>query len=483
MKQKRTFTSLLCLLLVTLTLLCACGKKDPAGTGTPPSGNDGTKTEESSPIIELLPANKYTEEFVILTREGYNNGQYLVFHEEDGDPLNKVSVERTLYLEEHYGIDMVINEQEHLVTVLENATLNNSGEYDLVGPHPTDGIVKLMTSGCFANLLETPYQFTEREWWNQSQVENYTTNGKLYLGVSDLTITSQSLLALVYNRDRYAALGLTDNLYDVVNAGGFTMEYLNTLLTQCKSDQDGDFDPNTAEYGLLFQTNSSRRWMYALGQRILTKNTDGVFELSLKSEPLVTLCSSMYSLLYESGDVLVAATGANATFASSDFWKTFTEKRALFVTFNVGSLYPLLRNLDFDIGYLPLPKLDDGQRDYLVVEASGFITIPATANNMEMSSVILEALSIYSYTEMRPAFFNAILYGRLSENPEDYKMLEFLHGAKFYDIGFTLDSSSVALGAINTYVVDKKAPDSAANLLVGKRNELKALVTQANTIQ
>ena len=478
MNNKRKLFAPLCILLVMASLLCACGEKKNDNADT----TSNQSVDENNPLISLLPDTDYDSTFVILTREGYNEGQYLVNHEETGDPINAVSVARTVYLEDKYAIDMSVVENENLVTVLNNSHLAGGKEFDLIEPHPTDGITNLMVSGCFANLLEMPYQFTSREWWNQSQVENYTTNGKLYLGVSDLTITGQSLLGLIYNRDRYVSLGFTEDLHDLTMSGGFTMEYLKELLTRCQSSSDGT-DEDAAEYGLLFQVESSRRWMYALGQRILTKNSDGVFELSLKKDPLVSLCSAMYGVLYESGDVMVANTGGNKVFAQSDYWTTFESGRALFAAFNIGSNYSLLRELEFDVGYLPLPKLNASQQDYLVVEASALMGLPALAKNGEMSSVILEAMSIWSYQKMRPAFFDTILMGRLSENPDDYEMLEFLHESKFYDFGFTLDSENVALNIISEVVINKKRPDTVAGYLVAKENDLDAITDLANTIQ
>ena len=440
-----------------------------------------TAQGEDDPLVTLLPDKTYDKDFVILTHEGFSQDQYLVCHELNGEPLNQVSVDRTLYLEERFGINISVQENPDLTTLLGNAHMAGDREYDLIEPHPTDGIVNLMVSGYFANLLDMPYQYTDREWWNQSMVENYSTNGKLYLGVCDFTIASQSLLALVYNRDMYKAYGFTDDLHDVAMSGDFTVEYLKQILINCKSD--GNIEEENATYGLLFQTNSSRRWMYALGQRILTKDAQGKFAVALESEPVTDLCSGLYGLLYQSGDVMVATTGANATFANSNYWATFKGGRALFSAYNVGSLYNLLRDLSFDVGYLPLPKLDEDQNEYLVVEASGMVALPALMKDEEMSSVVLEALAICSYQDMRPAFFETILMGRLSENPDDYEMLEFLHESKFYDFGFTLDSDSVALGIINFAVVNSQNPDSAARYLSSNKRALNAIADLANTIQ
>ena len=477
MKNKKWLSVLVCLLLALTMLLTACGEKENGDTDT--KADDETETAApEDPMVTYLPDEKYNSEFVILTA-GWGG---LISFEEDGEPINSVIVERTLYLEERFGISMSLIDTGS-VAVVQNSHMSGGGEFDLFWPHPTSGIVELLTSGVLANLHEMKYQYFDQPWWNQSLVENYTSNGKMYIAVNDVTITSQSLLGLVYNRDKYNAYGFEDDLHDVAMNRDFTVEYLKTLLTNCKNDMDGAVDENNKEYGLLFQTNSSRRWMWALGENILVKNSEGIYEVALQKESVTNMCSALYGLLYESGDVLVEATGPNASFPTSNFWNTFQSGRALMTTFNIGSLYPLLRELEFDIGYLPLPMLDDEQDDYKVIEASGMMAIPAIPRNLEMSSAIFEALAISSYQDLRPAFFEVILMGRLSENPDDYEMLEFLHTSKFYDFGFTLDVHEYALGIINAVVIDKKAPDSASIYLQSKKQLIQSLADLANTIK
>lgn len=476
MQNKKWLLAFVCFLLAATMLLPSCGGGGKKGANTTPETQP--QAAAGDPLKEMLPDKQYDSDFHIWN---YFGEEAFCAREEDGDPIRTVEVQRTLYIEERFGVTLSSNKSGSYEQ-LKASQMSGGGEFDLIYPHPTSGIVDLMTSGSCANLLDLEYLHFSESWWNQSQVENYTANGKLYLCVNDMSIAGQSLLGLVYNRDRYKNYEFEDDLHDVAMAKNFTLEYLGNLLKACQSSIEGG-DASTAEYGLLFQTDSSRRWMWALGERILTKNNDGEFVVALTAAPLTNMCKKLYTLLYETGDVLVEKTGGNAVFPTSNLWTTFSSGRALMTTFNIGSLHHMLRDLDFDYGFLPLPKLDDLQPDYLVVEASSLVAVPARPKNLEMSGVILETFAIYSYQKLRPAFFDVILMGRLSENPDDYEMLEFLHTSKFYDFGFTLDTNEDALGIINAVVVDKKAPDSAAIYLRSKTNALNALATLANTIE
>lgn len=163
-------------------------------------------------------------------------------------------------------------------------------------------------------------------------------------------------------------------------------------------------------------------------------------------------------------------------------WKIFSSGHSLFVTFDLGALYILLRDLDFEKGFLPLPKLDTNQADYQVFCGAGFLGIPALAKDTEASSILLEALSYYSYKNLRTKFFDAILQGRLSKEPEDYEMLELMHEKKVFDVGYTLDQSGVAAQILQTVVVENKRT-SVSVYLRNKGNEIRQLEEIANELK
>lgn len=55
------------------------------------------------------------------------------------------------------------------------------------------------------------------------------------------------------------------------------------------------------------------------------------------------------------------------------------------------------RDIEFDFGYLPYPKYDEAQRDYVVWSAGGMMALPATVSDPSRSGAILETLSAASH--------------------------------------------------------------------------------------
>ena len=96
--------------------------------------------------------------------------------------------------------------------------------------------------------------------------------------------------------------------------------------------------------------------------------------------------------------------------------------------------------------------------------------------------MVLESLSIYSYEYMRPEFFNTILLGRLSENQNDYEMLEYLHNNKFYDFGVTFDETGVAKNLLYRVLFSYNDVRAVTTYMRGHAGELQEVVDSANAL-
>ncbi|MBQ7346364.1 MAG: hypothetical protein IJW55_00235 [Clostridia bacterium] len=474
--KKKLLLAFLCLLLASMMVLaCACDKDKKDETQTTASTDD-EETGDTS-LYADLPTDKINRELTALSPNEYLSSW--VQEGMDGDPISEIVYERTLEFEEKY--DAVINTimTDSWYDNLSNAYLGGGGVYDLLYPHPQGAIVTAMTSGMLTNLTELNTLSLDSPWYNQSQVQNYKTNNKLYLAVSDSSITGQGFFALVYNRDLYQTLGYEENIHTLVMDGEWTMEKFAQMLAETASFADGTEDQT---YGLCFNELATARWLYAGGETILVKNEDtGLFSKGLNSNNMVKIATNLYNIVYNSGNT-VSDSYPNSGIPTSKVWLTFNAGRGLFATWDVGSCYSYLREVSFKRGYAPLPKVDEDQSDYKVVCASAFYAIPALSENAEESALLLEYFSIYGYEKIKPAFFTTILGGRLSGDPEDYEMLEFLHSKKFFDFGFTLDSESEVLNLLKTSVVTNKAPGGIAVLLATNVNTIKNLVDTANQI-
>jgi hypothetical protein len=198
---------------------------------------------------------------------------------------------------------------------------------------------------------------------------------------------------------------------------------------------------------------------------------------------MLSIARALDKLINSHGDAVILSKAYSTQLAASDVWKAFSAGNALFLTWDIGGCYNYLRELTFNVGYAPLPMLDEKQSDYYINCAAGLFAIPKTAYNLEESGLMFEFMSRYSYVNLRPVFFETILGGRLSEFPEDYAMLEFLHNHKSWDFGYTLDEDAAYLDCLIKPVVENKTPDSVSIQLTSLRKVMTEILKQANEIQ
>lgn len=477
----RSTAVFLCLLLLSVLFVTACsGSRKPSVT-TAESTNAVESGGESAEFdaVRDIPSKDLNRDFTVLS--SFDLGWLEA--ENSGDKVETAIYRRTMLAEDKYNMSFYIsNASGSVYPSLQAATLANDKSFDLVFPHPTDSMVTIMTSGYYANLTDLQNMDLSNPWYNQSQVQNYTTQGnKLYIVTPDISIPNQGFFCLVYNRELYAQFNFADDVTELVNHGEWTAEKFNEILTVTDFELDGDPLGNE-NYGFLCNAAPSHRWTYAFGESTLVKKADGSFEVGLSTKNMSQIAATYDQLLYTHGDSVQVDFYYNAGIATSRNVSLFKAGHGLFINWDVGSCYSELRGLEFKMGYAPLPKLNDSQKEYRVICASGFYAIPYITTNAEESALIMEFLSGYSYQYLRQAFFEVVIHARMSESQEDYDMLEFLHNSKFFDFGYTLDESEVFVNMLSKAVVDNRNPSSVAVILKGNSNAFHQILEYANNM-
>lgn len=84
-------------------------------------------------------------------------------------------------------------------------------------------------------------------------------------------------------------------------------------------------------------------------------------------------------------------------------------------------------------------------------------------------------------------FFNSILLGRLSEKPDDYDMLNYLHSIKIFDFGFTFDATNrIASNILYNVVITGKQNNASRAIsayLRGQKGYFDKLLESANSVE
>jgi len=112
----------------------------------------------------------------------------------------------------------------------------------------------------------------------------------------------------------------------------------------------------------------------------------------------------------------------------------FSSDRALFTIVDINSI-ETFRNMETDFGILPLPKYDEAQENYRSLSMSGFITVPQSTADVELSGKAAELLSHYSAEIFTPAYYDLLLDSKVARDEESSEMLDIIFDSIVFDYG------------------------------------------------
>ncbi len=464
--MKNKAIKILCLLTV-LVLLCgtfaACKGKQTTGETTTQAPE---VTKEPSLLDTHAPQKDLDgRDFNILTPVGYNDVHYFATHNESATSIELSCFQRTLLMEERYNVTLKTIEVEKPYEMIMNTGMGDASAYDLVFPHPKTGIVTLATSGYLVDMLTLDELDFSQDWWVKGMSTDYKINGHLYYVSSDAAVVSHGLGSLIYNKDLYKSYGYEDDLYKTVYDQKWTAEAFKNIIVETASTNEGTATSKT--YAFIHHNSHTYVMSQAMGLHIIEKNDAGELTIGMTKEKALNVANKIYDIFYtEEDSVYRGSASTNAVLGSSEIWLRFSSGHGIFMTFDVGQTYNLLRELEFEVGYLPLPKYDETQKDYFLFCGSGLFAIPTAAVNVNDSALLFNAFSIYSSEHVKPAFFEIIVGGRLSSaQVENYEMLLFLHSKKSFDVGFTLDEEGGVFNVVHKVVFENEDPDQIGRIL------------------
>lgn len=239
--------------------------------GTSCGGNtDGDKTNETvantvdttTTVEETEPESAYTPlpekdmdgwalRFLNYDTSFLTWAEHILTAEElTGDALNDAVYERNSKIAEVYNCTItetaIANPSEQI------GQLVQSGEagaevimlYD-------ENVVTHYTNGYLQTWDVLPHVDFEAEYWNKSSTETFSNKGKVYAATGDFSLgQSTRSFILLFNKDMYTDLGLTEDLYALTEEGKWTADKLFAIEETAIADLDGDGEMTGADrYG------------------------------------------------------------------------------------------------------------------------------------------------------------------------------------------------------------------------------------------
>ncbi|MBQ3178662.1 MAG: hypothetical protein IJB52_12655 [Clostridia bacterium] len=383
--------------------------------------------------------------------EGHVHNYFEYYSDElNGELLNDAIYNRNMRLQEKYDICITQNGVDAPAETVAAEVLAGSCEYHMVAAPPKN-LANASRNGTFMNIHTIPYMDISKPWWNNRANEAFSVNDKLYFISGDLVLyEKQRLPVIFYNRTMTENYQI-ENLYDVVDAGKWTVDVMNMYANTVSNDTNGDGMLSWENDTIGFLSGSYTYipfLLFGMENTFAPKIDDNTFNLNASSERMISSIEKIGKILYSDNVSWREEIIGKASYTST--YQAFQEGRFLFF----HEVITVLRNMEMDdaFGVLPQPKYDEAQENYLTTvqyENSGTIAVPASGKDLEMTGVILEAMAYDSSESVLPVFIENILQSKKAPDQESSKMLEIVFKNIIYDLFGAFD-----IGGLSGLIAD-----------------------------
>jgi hypothetical protein len=452
-------------LVLVLIMFCVSCKKTDVNIDV----ENRTDEQEISDYTSDLHIEDYDGyEFRILIRPGQTKDQYV--EEGSSDPIEDAVYKRNKLVEEMFNIEIIATESSNsnAETDALNPILAGDDAYDAIFSH-TGAAFQYTTKGAVLNAHEIDSIHLDKPWWSRDIVENCTLNGNLYVLDGDISLHRlQNAMCMFFNKNIFDELGL-EYPYELVELGEWTFDEFEELVKQGAKDLDGDgvMTPENDRFGFLSgQWNAPINCIYTGGQRIYSKNEEGILELSLNTSKTVDIYDSYFDLL--STDACFLRNNL-AKYSGPDI---FTSGRAMFADGSMGQAKSK-RSMEDDFGILPYPKYDFEDEYASVVNGfAHLLVIPVTVEDESRTGAIIEALCAIGSRDVVPVFYDQSLKTKFTRDNESEAMLDIIKEGIVYDVGY---ATGGPLGYIGNELANKESPDFSSYYASNESAELARL--------
>ena len=421
------------------------------GSQTPenPDGSVDTPTIDNS--VDDLPDFDFSgKEFRIFNGAAQNENSFWLVDELNGDVVNDAVYHRNKAISERFNVKIVeqrlgedasLDAAQYIMNTVMAADLAfEIADIDVAASW------HLATSGCLLNLYDVPYIDFGKDYWDIDLMNDLAFGDKLFYALSAANLDSYaSTHLLAFNKDIEEKYGISkyslksDSLYQLVLDGKWTLDKFYAASSIVTADINGDALMTEADqYGYLAGRSDMLAGMYiGAGLETITRGDDGRFELAADG-------LDRFSALFDK---------LKSNFVS-DYFHYDDEKAVLSEMFGLGqglfcdvTLGDLenMREIQFDFGFLPYPKLDETQPDYVSrVESCNATIIPVSCADVEFVGIMLEAFASQSYKETLPAYYDVAMKMKYTRDEPSSEMLDIVTGSRAFDLGDAVYGSLVA---------------------------------------
>lgn len=478
--------------LLLLAVMTACSDEtDSSENDVSTQASDTTVLETTAETVSdlcidsLTPEDFGGAEFRVQTNNilaGYTLPTTINYaSEETGEMVNDTLFRRDRWIEETYNVTMTYQYEDNAASQANQiikAIQAGDDAYDLFIRDIASFTTVLAASNCIYPLNYIDTIHLDREYWMPDLTRDFSVAGSVYFPASAISPRYYgSAYVIMFNRELAESLDMGD-LYDVVADGKWTLDKLYTLSREGYSDLNGDgkIKKNDDRFGFIYEILTPEAMILGAGLHYV-QNENGRLVSNLEDPVLVDTMQKMAAFLQE--DCVIYDDGA--------FDEVIRSGRYLFsnpCTFNLASY----RDLEYDYGILPMPKLNEEQDRYYAYSqpwATAVPSIPITLTGDALSRVgtITDAMAAYGYDYIRPAVFDNVIQLKGTQDERSGSIIDMMFDNVTFEPSVFLNCGPVYNTTIDYFVRKLGKQDIVSSYAAVKSKTEAAMQTLTETFE
>ena len=456
---------LICVLLVFSMLLsfASCTAKPPASDAN--ESSDGAPVQSDIPLdyedaeFQKYMDDKSKKETTALVREKYGSNDFQgysfrilamtpgehylsfvsdeidtseIWYEEDNADVQVHSVfERNILTEELLNIKIKPlwgGNTYETPEMCERLIKAGGDDFDMMYGSQLKTLPLAMQKN-FINLYDIETFDPKNEWWDQQYVDTFTfKHSKLFTITGDyLMMDEMAGEVIFYNNQMVENFNLTEPA-DLVEEGTWTVDRMMELAEAVSADTNGDgMMTRDDTWGVYDNYYALVHFVEGCDIHMTELDEEGIPQVIIESEQFSNAVQRCFEKIIMSPATLLGE-GNHATDLLED-------DRVLFNYDQMGVIFRL-REMEGDFGILPMPKLNDEQKDYTSVVNGIWVTtlsVPITAHDIGRIGTIMDVLGGFSTDTVDNTVDEVLLGTRLIRQKRSRDMLRYIVESREYD--------------------------------------------------
>lgn len=419
-------------LMFALTMFSCSEEKTPVDTGT----ETATSAEDETGVIEdyrtLLPDVTFGGSDVsIFCYDANEEEMHFIGESDSADEYQQSVYSRNAMIEEKYEVILEIhttydtdgsNGKSAFVTACMNAVLSGQSDYDIILPQRFYSLEK---NGYLLNLSNYDVLNLDNPYYAQGINDKLNLNGNMYMivGYANRGIVSNSMV-LFSNYYTEVDLGIHNDIIDAINNKEWTIDKMTEYMRIATQDLNGDGIDVNDKVGLAYKLHSGRAFLASAGLSLMNMNENGILENTIISSKNIDIFDSIKRFLVtNSYSYYGGQLGLNESNESAG--RVYINGNALFFADNIA-FAPSAAEKYAKFGIYPMPTLNEGDNFITYIKECSMFAIPVNAPDPEKSATIIEAMNILSYLDVMPVYYDKLLKGRYSMDPDISSMIDLI---------------------------------------------------------